>query len=106
MGDGLLVGVIPKHHPLQPVLRHKVTDALDDAFRVRLIHGQHLHVGRHVEEVLLLPSPGQRHLAGVAHQDNGDAEAAQDVGQGHVVGRGLGDGDVVAATASPALLSP
>lgn len=88
------------------MLRHKVTDALDDAFRVCLIHGQHLHIRGHVEEVLLLPGPGERHLTGVAHKDDSDAEATQQVWQGHVMGRGLWDGDVVAASSAPTLLSP
>lgn len=59
-----------------------------------------------MEEVLLLPSPGERHFAGVAHEDDGDAEAAQQVRQRHVMGRGLRDGDVVAASSAPAFLSP
>lgn len=58
LSDGLLVRVVPKHHALQRVPRHLCADAVDNAFGVGLIHGDHLDFGgvRDVEEVLFLKS--------------------------------------------------
>lgn len=75
LGDGLLVRVIPEHHPLQPGVGHQGADTVDDALGVRVVHGLQLDFGRvgYMEELLFL-YVGGRHLARVAHQDDGDAE--------------------------------
>ncbi len=85
--DGLLVGVISEHHALQPVLRHQVADALDDALGVRLVHGEHLHVGCqwHVAKVVFVTHAGERHLTGVSHQHHRDAQALHQLGDGRIM---------------------
>lgn len=53
LGDGLLVGAIPKHHAVDLGAGHQVAHVVDDAFRVRLIDQQCDHVD--VNGVLLAP---------------------------------------------------
>lgn len=78
LGDGLLVRVVAEHDALQGVPRHLCADSIDDALGVGLIHGDHLDLRRvrDVEEVLLLKSDPQRDFTRVAHEDDGDAERA------------------------------
>lgn len=53
LGDGLLVGAIPKHHTVDLGPRHQVANVVDDAFRVGLIDQQCDHID--VNGVILAP---------------------------------------------------
>lgn len=82
LSDGLLVRVVTKHHALQRVPRHLSTDPIDDALGVSLIHSDHLHFWRvgDVQEVLFLKSNPQGYFTRVAHQDDSNAEWADQFG--------------------------
>lgn len=78
LSDGLLIRVVPKHHTLQRVPGHLCTDPVDNALWVGLIHGDHLDFGGvwDVEEVLFLKSRPQGYFTGVPHQNDSNAEGA------------------------------
>lgn len=77
LGDGFLVCVISKHHPLDLPVRHEITDAGDDALWVGLIHGYQFHPRHHGEmvEIIFLVGILDGHLVGSAHEDDSNANA-------------------------------
>lgn len=78
LSDGLLIRVVTKHYALQRVPGHLCADPIDDALWVSLIHGDHFNFGwiRDVEKVLFLKSSPQGYFTGVSHQDDSNAEGA------------------------------
>ena len=79
LGNGFLVRVVSKHHPLDLPVGHEITDAGYDALWVRLVHGHQLHAGHHGEmvEIIFLVGVLDGHLVWSAHEDDSNADAGR-----------------------------
>lgn len=74
LGDGLLVGAIPKHNTVDLGPGHQVAHVIDDAFRVSLVDQQCDHVD--INRVLLAPQRPDVSIGDVARasEDHGNVQ--------------------------------